>query len=69
MLRLSEDQISKKINFIENYITSNNAADGSVMDANANVSSKNIAAKKPAARNGPKGICVVIVVSHLPSLE
>ena len=43
MLRLSEDQISKKINFIENYITSNNAADGSVMDANANVSSKNIA--------------------------
>ncbi|MFD1292511.1 anaerobic ribonucleoside-triphosphate reductase [Lutibacter holmesii] len=43
MLRLSEEQITKKINFIENYITSNNAADGSVMDANANVSSKNIA--------------------------
>jgi len=43
MIRLSEEQISKKINFIENYINSNNAADGSVMDANANVSSKNIA--------------------------
>jgi len=43
MIRLSKEQISKKIDFIENYINSNNAADGSVMDANANVSSKNIA--------------------------
>lgn len=43
MIRLTKDQVSKKIGFIENYIESNNAADGSVMDANANVSSKNIA--------------------------
>ena len=43
MLRLTKDQVSQKIGFIENYIESNNAADGSVMDANANVSSKNIA--------------------------
>lgn len=43
MIRLTEEQVSQKINFIENYIKSNNAADGSVLDANANVSSKNIA--------------------------
>ncbi|WP_457615655.1 anaerobic ribonucleoside-triphosphate reductase [Lutibacter sp.] len=43
MIRLTTEQVSKKISFIENYIKSNNAADGSVMDANANVSSKNIA--------------------------
>ena len=43
MIRLTEDQVGKKINFIENYIHANNAADGSQMDANANVSSKNIA--------------------------
>lgn len=43
MIRLTKDQVLKKIGFIENYIKSNNAADGSVMDANANVSSKNIA--------------------------
>ena len=43
MIRLSEEQISKKINFIQNYISSNNAADGSSVDANANVTSKNIA--------------------------
>ncbi len=43
MIRLSQQQIEKKIAFIENYINANNAADGSTMDANANVSSKNIA--------------------------
>ena len=43
MIRLTEEQLLQKINFIENYITSNNAADGSAVDANANVSSKNIA--------------------------
>lgn len=43
MLRLSESQVNEKINFIENYIQANNAADGSVVDANANVTSKNIA--------------------------
>jgi ribonucleoside-triphosphate reductase len=43
MIRLTEQQVTKKINFIHNYINANNAADGSKMDANANVSSKNIA--------------------------
>ncbi len=43
MIRLTEQQVTKKINFISNYINANNAADGSKMDANANVSSKNIA--------------------------
>lgn len=43
MIRLSTNQINQKINFISNYIKANNAADGSKMDANANVSSKNIA--------------------------
>ena len=43
MLRLSKEQVNKKISFISNYINANNAADGSKMDANANVSSKNIA--------------------------
>ncbi len=43
MIRLTTNQINQKINFINNYITANNAADGSKMDANANVSSKNIA--------------------------
>ncbi len=43
MIRLTEEQVKKKIEFIENYIQADNAADGSKMDANANVSSKNIA--------------------------
>ncbi|MBS9463485.1 anaerobic ribonucleoside-triphosphate reductase [Flagellimonas sp. 389] len=43
MLRLSDGQIAKKINFINDYLHSANAADGSKMDANANVTSKNIA--------------------------
>ncbi|AUP81204.1 anaerobic ribonucleoside-triphosphate reductase [Flavivirga eckloniae] len=43
MIRLTSEQISKKISFIENYISASNAADGSKMDANANVSNKNIA--------------------------
>ena len=43
MLKLTKDQIDEKINFIKNYITSQNAADASKLDANANVSSKNIA--------------------------
>lgn len=29
MIRLSQEQINKKINFINNYINANNAADGS----------------------------------------
>ncbi|MBD0776971.1 anaerobic ribonucleoside-triphosphate reductase [Maribacter sp. ANRC-HE7] len=43
MIRLSQEQVNKKIDFIGNYINAHNAADGSKMDANANVSSKNIA--------------------------
>jgi len=43
MLRLTTNQVNQKINFIDNYISATNAADGSKMDANANVSSKNIA--------------------------
>ncbi len=43
MLRLTEEQISKKLDFIKQYISAKNSADGSTFDANANVSSKNIA--------------------------
>jgi len=43
MIRLSDAQVSKKIDFIDQYINSSNAADGSKVDANANVTSKNIA--------------------------
>lgn len=42
MIRLNETQIQKKTQFIADYIGSRNAADGSKLDANANVSSKNI---------------------------
>ncbi|MDC9722820.1 MAG: anaerobic ribonucleoside-triphosphate reductase [Urechidicola sp.] len=43
MIRLTENQVTKKIDFIDNYINSSNAADGSKVDSNANVTSKNIA--------------------------
>jgi len=43
MQRLSDQQIIDKQAFIAQYIRSNNAADGSTMDANANVTQKNIA--------------------------
>lgn len=43
MIRLTDEQVNKKIKFIDNYIDSSNAADGSKVDANANVTSKNIA--------------------------
>ena len=43
MLRLSKEQINNKKDFIHNYFLAKNAADGSKMDANANVSHKNIA--------------------------
>ncbi|MDO6801700.1 anaerobic ribonucleoside-triphosphate reductase [Wenyingzhuangia sp. 1_MG-2023] len=43
MIRLSEEQINQKLNFINNYLYAENAADGSKVDANANVTSKNIA--------------------------
>lgn len=43
MIRLTDHQVRKKINFIDQYINSANAADGSKVDTNANVTSKNIA--------------------------
>lgn len=43
MIRLSDDQIEKKIEFVNHYLNASNAADGSKMDSNANVTSKNIA--------------------------
>ncbi len=43
MIRLSPKQVNEKIAFIEYYLSAENAADGSSVDANANVTSKNIA--------------------------
>ncbi len=43
MLKLDESHIQKKLGFIETYLAAQNAADGSTMDANANVTQKNIA--------------------------
>lgn len=43
MMRMSNEQLEAKIRFIEDYVKSFNAADGSKMDANANVTVKNIA--------------------------
>lgn len=42
-VRLNKSQVEKKIQFIDDYIASENAATGSKLDANANVSHKNIA--------------------------
>lgn len=43
MLRLSPEQLDEKVQFIQDYLSATNAADGSKMDANANVTQKNIA--------------------------
>lgn len=43
MVKLDHSQLHKKIDFIDKYINSSNAAEGSQFDANANVDSKNIA--------------------------
>lgn len=43
MVHLTQSQVDAKTHFIDNYIHAKNAADGSKLDANANVSSKNIA--------------------------
>lgn len=40
---LNQEQINQKVGFIQEYILSSNAASGSKMDANANVTHKNIA--------------------------
>ncbi|MFP5519775.1 MAG: anaerobic ribonucleoside-triphosphate reductase [Bdellovibrionia bacterium] len=41
--QLTDEQIKNKVEFIHNYINAKNAADGSKLDANANVTHKNIA--------------------------
>jgi ribonucleoside-triphosphate reductase len=43
MIKLTPDQLQAQIDFIEYYMRASNAAEGSKLDANANVSSKNIA--------------------------
>lgn len=43
MHALNSNQIQHKLNFIDKYLKANNAADGSTLDANANVTQKNIA--------------------------
>lgn len=43
MLNLTSEQIKEKIDFVNQYKSAKNAADASKVDANANVSSKNIA--------------------------
>jgi ribonucleoside-triphosphate reductase len=42
-MRLTEHQIEKKLDYIEHYMGKHNAADSSKLDANANVTSKNLA--------------------------
>ncbi len=37
MITLTDHQVSSKLSFIDHYISSINAADGSKLDANANV--------------------------------
>lgn len=43
MIKLNQDQLDQKIDFIDQYISASNAAEGSQFDANANVDNKNIA--------------------------
>ncbi|HMU69398.1 MAG TPA: anaerobic ribonucleoside-triphosphate reductase, partial [Chitinophagales bacterium] len=43
MLRLSQEQLDEKLHFIQHYLGAKNPADGSLIDANANVTHKNIA--------------------------
>ncbi|UOF01530.1 anaerobic ribonucleoside-triphosphate reductase [Bdellovibrio reynosensis] len=43
MVRMTAEQIQQKIDFIKNYQHAKNAADGAKLDANANVTHKNIA--------------------------
>ena len=43
MILLNASQTNEKINFIDQYLKAGNAADGSKLDSNANVTTKNIA--------------------------
>ena len=40
---LTPKQIQNKLDFIKNYIAAGNAADGSIVDPNSNVTTKNVA--------------------------
>ena len=40
MIRLNSEQLADKLKFMDDYIAAHNAADGSKMDANANVTHK-----------------------------
>lgn len=42
LLNLTQEQIEEKIKYIDHYINSKNSASGSLVDANANVDTKNI---------------------------
>ena len=43
MCRLNKEQLKIKIDFINNYMKANNAAEGSTFDPNSNVTTKNVA--------------------------
>lgn len=43
MIRLNKTQLAGKVKFITDYINASNAADGSTLDPNSNVATKNIA--------------------------
>ena len=43
IMKLSAAQVAAKLKFINHYIKSNNPADGSTVDANANIAHKNVA--------------------------
>lgn len=43
MLQLNDEHLQEKLSFIEHYLQAENAADGAKLDANANVTHKNVA--------------------------
>ena len=43
IVKLTDEQLEQKAQFIKNYISANNAADGSSVDAHDTVDSKNVA--------------------------
>lgn len=48
MIRLTSEQLNGKLAFMNGYISAQNAADGSKMDANANVTQKTSPRWKPS---------------------
>ncbi len=51
MIRLDNKQLNNKLEFIDQYLKAGNAADGSKLDANANVTTKNIATLEAEINN------------------